>query len=85
MGGDAGSLIPQDDETSARSTCFNADDPYWQLYKSQNSGPALIDLEEQISEFQEDQAEFKRLQGKLNRKEATENDLLSIVRESGQI
>ena len=40
---------------------------------------------EQIEEYQDIQAEFKRLQVKVDAKTATEADLLNIVRESGEI
>lgn len=50
MGGNAHALI---EDPKVAETCFNEDDPYWQLYKSSNSGAAQVDLEEQIDEFQE--------------------------------
>ena len=53
------SMLITDDKIAA--SCFNEDDPYWQLYKSSNAGSALVDLKEQIEEFQEEQADFKRL------------------------
>ena len=37
-------LISQPEDIAA--TCFNEDDPYWQLYKTANSGAAREDLEE---------------------------------------
>lgn len=82
MDSNPGLLI--DDEKVA-STCFNEDDPYWQLFKTSNAGAAQTDLEEQIEEYQDIQAEFKRLQVKVDAKTATEADLLNIVRESGEI
>ena len=37
-------MISQPEDIAA--TCFNEDDPYWQLYKTANSGAAREDLEE---------------------------------------
>ena len=48
MAGNPHALIT--DEAIA-ATCFNEDDPYWQLFKCSNSGSAQVDLEEQIDEF----------------------------------
>ena len=48
MEGNAKKLIT---DKKIAATCFNEDDPYWQLYKSSNASASQIDLEEQISEF----------------------------------
>ena len=33
-------------DEKVRKTCFNEEDPYWQLFKSNNVGAAQLDLEE---------------------------------------
>ena len=72
-------------DEKAAASCFNEEDPYWQLYKCGNASAAQIDLEEQVGEYQENQAEYLRLKNKLDNKKATEEDMLSLVREQNEI
>ena len=44
MAGRPGCLISEQQKDHLQ-TCFNEDDPYWQKYKSNNAGAALVDLE----------------------------------------
>ena len=82
MEGNAKKLIT---DKKIAATCFNEDDPYWQLYKSSNAGASQIDLEEQISEFLENQADYKKLQEKIQTKKATGADMLNLMQERGEI
>ena len=60
--------------------CFNKSDQYWELYKSSHISEAGIDLEEQISEYTQENANFKQLKSKASDK-LSENELLTLVRD----
>ena len=63
--------------------CFNKSDQYWELYKSSHISEAGIDLEEQISEYTQENANFKQLKSKASDK-LSENELLTLVRDLPQ-
>lgn len=79
---DPAQLITDD---KIRSSCFVDTDPYWQLFKSANATAAKYDLEEQITDFQEEQAEFTKLQSKMQAQGATAEDMRELTQKHGGI